>query len=261
MKEYKKIVIINPKKIKNPMPLKEPEVPPLIAIPEIPSDTVGVKKENVVPLSDDLGPVDPERPDDDPSLLESEFPAGDIFAEFEGILPDDVTYTIYKIGKTGKQEFCAFAQAPYTLLQIAENYGGGDFIILARDPRNGKYVKKKKISVSREVYDYTNAEETEDNELKMIKRMKALAEIMGGNSKVESQFTEMMANQMQVMMQMSNNMLMQNMEMMKQFNENMNEGGDLAALAQLAEKFIPGVRNKNKPVEKSTKLYKADGSK
>lgn len=226
----KPIIIVNSKKVENPLG-DPPVVDPPVVGPSVVGPSV-VDPPMVDSPIDDPGIDDPDMPN----------PDGDIFSEFQGLLPDDVTYSIYRIGKTGKQEFITFANAPYSILQIAQNFGGGDYIVMARDHKNGKYIRRKTVSVARDVFDFDDSPDEGDQELKFLKKIAEYKKLFDKDSGFEGAHMEVMAKQMQMMMNMSNNMMLQNMEMMKQFSENLNEGGggDLTALASLVEKFTSG---------------------
>lgn len=217
------IEIINKTKIKNPLD------PPPTEVPEIPGDS---------PPSGS-GEIDPEVIE--PETDATPYPSGDIFAEFDGLLPDNVTYSIYRMGKSGKQEFVTFAEAPYSIMQIAQNFGGGDYLVMARDPQTGKYIRRKTISIARDVFDFEDPGNTDDKELLFLKKMGEYKKLFEGSSKTDTGFMEVMGKQMEMMLQMSSNMMLQQMEMMKEFQENMQDGGgDISSVVSLVEKYISG---------------------
>lgn len=241
MKKNNNIEIIN--KSKKPSEMLRPgdeikfknEIPPQ-EIPEISPD-----------LPDDLPPlgsIDDTPQEVDPSQVEAQSNVPqheDIFSDFEGVLPDNITYTIYRTGKSGKREYIAIVNAPYSVQQIAENFGGGDYLVMARDPKSGHYLKRKNVPIARDVYEIDDPESEQDSEMKFLKRFEMYSKLSNSNSKMDAGFMEVMGKQMQMMLQMSNNMMLQQMELMKQFQENMSDGGgDLASMVGLVDKYLDG---------------------
>lgn len=171
-------------------------------------------------------------------------PSADLFGELDGLLPDNVSYSIYRIGKTGEQEFVSFANPPYSILNIAQNFGGGKYIIMARDPKSGKYVKRRTVTVASDVWDIVEDSDAGDQELKFLKKMEVYKKLFNDSSKVDTQIMEVIGQQMKMMVQMSSQMMMQQMEMMKQFNEAMNDStGGIDSILKIAEQFTSGKLN------------------
>ena len=169
----------------------------------------------------------------------------DVFAEFEGLLPEGVEYAIYKIDREGKWNFVTFTQPPCSIQFIAEKFGGGKYLINARNPVNGQYIKKKQIRISKEVWGDMIPEDSNDQggdpEKAILEKMKIYKELFDSSSKIDTQFMDAMNKQMAAMMTMSNNMMIQNMEMMKQFNEAIqDQGSDVEAIAGLIDKVLGG---------------------
>lgn len=213
-------------------------------VEEISQNEIDPKPESVK-----VDPAEVIPPEIDPdSIPVRPVPVVDIFSEFDGLLPEGIQYNISRIGLTGKPEFVTFANAPYSVQQIAENFGGGEYLVMARDPASGKYVKRKVVTIAKDVYVQDDSESEDLSEERFLKRMERYSKLGNNKPGFENEFMEVMAKQMQMIMQMSNNMMIQNMEMMKQANEAINEsgGGDLTAVASLVEKFISG-RNEKKP--------------
>lgn len=238
MKNEKKIEIINKSKNSVDVKFKNETPPGPDQIPEIPPALPGDPPPP--------GVVDEIPQVIDPAQVETDSipcPTVDLFSDLDGVLPDGVTYTIYKMGeKTGKQEYVTTVPAPYSVQMIANNFGGGDYLIMAREPKTGKYIRRKNIPISRDIYDFEEPGGANNSRMELLKEMKMYKELFDSSSKIDTGFMDVMTKQVQMIMQMSNNMMLQQMEMMKQFQEQLGEGGggDITAIASLVEKFASG---------------------
>lgn len=73
-------------------------------------------------------------------------PDEDIFADIDGLPEETTTYHIYRQGEDKKETFLNTVFAPFSINDIKNEHGGGNYMIYVKD--KNKIVKKKKILIA-----------------------------------------------------------------------------------------------------------------
>lgn len=182
------------------------------------------KSKKVVPL-----PIAGEEEPDNP------------FADFEGLIDGEYYYPVYRKNEDGRMAYISDVNMPLTMSELKKTLGPGTFIIFAKESQGNKIKKRVTIYIDGDPVQENKNSNYVDLEMQFLQKMKVYKDIFSsGDSSnvVQTKMMEGVATMIGNMSAISSQMMIQQMQLLKDMKDDQGESGDSGGFIDVIKSAI-----------------------